>query len=92
MRDGSWLMVPAQLLINSIVPLDVGPKVPRSIAQEFQSHDKLNGSNFALVGVSRRSRSALEPKRGDHGAQAQIFNDSGGSRETKWNQVTPIEI
>ena len=47
---------------------------------------------FALVGVSRRSRSAWEPKRGDHGAQAQIFNDSGGSRETKWNQVTPIEI
>ena len=38
------------------------------------------------------SRSAWEPKRGDHGAQAQIFNDSGGSRETKWNQVTPIEI
>ena len=37
-------------------------------------------------------RSAWEPKRGDHGAQAQIFNDSGGSRETKWNQVTPIEI
>lgn len=31
-------------------------------------------------------------RRGDHGDQAQIFNDSGGSRETKWNQVTPIEI